>query len=58
MILRCPRCNGQHLEYTVADPQFRVCVDCGAYSVVEDDRWQVEPLAYDPRWLEPERQAV
>lgn len=41
MILRCPRCKGQHLECDMADPRIRRCLECGAYTVAEDDHWQV-----------------
>ena len=58
MILRCPRCNGQHLEFEVADPRIRRCVECGAYTVAEDDQWQVEPLVNDPKWREFDKQAA
>ena len=41
MILRCPRCHGQHLDFEDADPRIRRCLECGAYEIVEDDHWQV-----------------
>ncbi len=55
MILRCPNCQGQHLDFEDADPQIRRCLGCGIYFVAEEDEWQVEPLIYDPKWTE-ERQ--
>lgn len=57
MILRCPRCGGQHLEFDLADPMKRRCA-CGHEWRVEDDLSQVEPLANDPRWTEPKEQAA
>ena len=57
MILFCPHCNGQHLDFDDSDPQIRRCLECGIYWIVEDDLWQVEPLAQDPRWREFAAQA-
>lgn len=47
MILQCQRCHGQHLEFDMADPRIRRCLDCGAYEIVEDDHWQVGDRGHD-----------
>jgi len=41
MILRCPHCNGQHLDFDDADPRIRRCIECGVYSIADDDQWQL-----------------
>ena len=58
MILRCPGCNGTHLEFEMSDPQIRRCLECGIYFIAEEDYWQVEPLIYDPKWLEEQKEAA
>ena len=56
MILKCPKCGGQHIEYDVSIAEKRHCA-CGHTWTVEDDRAQIEPLVIDPRWHEPTAQA-
>ena len=57
MVLRCPKCGGTHLEFDDGLPEVRRCA-CGHAFAVADDRWQVEPLASNPRWLEERAEAA